>query len=212
METDQFSENDPTRAHARWTPMKRPGADWGRIRKEPGAKQWRWPFREMELGDTFHVAAGDKSIEQVRARAHNIGGDFKFSVTQDRDGTIRVQRVAERGVGWAAVSDEVAREIFESRYESDDQRYAPMVDKWGDHTACFEMTGWQALEKEGQSIFTPLRLVGELPDRRCYIWHFAAFETRYAMELMRDGVVMTRVSPTMSQQQWDAQRLQEALS
>jgi hypothetical protein len=207
MDMDSMSEESLAGAGARerWPAIIRPGdpgtpVDWGRLERE-GA-QWRWPFQQMEIGDTFHIEAGDAKVTYVRARAHNQGKAFKFSVREDRmDGTIMVQRVAEAGVGWARVGYKVVCSKIETIYGVE----FDMV-RWGD------LTMDEALRTDAPAtkaiprpsyIFTALASSRDEPNESM---------RTYAAELDPNGFTLTRVDDEMTQEQWNAQRLQEALS
>ena len=184
---------------------------WGPWRKAEGAKQWRWPFRQMEVGDWLYIEPGEIPIEKVRARAHNIGGDFKFSVTQDSQGLIRVMRVLEAGVGYDVVSYRVVHAKLTKHYRTDDPEIMMTAAAQAGQPD-LGMIIWQTLTEDGQSAFQKLEQVSE-PMRKAYVFSAAARpECRFALELERDGVRITRVPRDMTQDAWDAQRLQEALS
>lgn len=64
------------------------------------ATRWVWPFRQMDVGDFFRVAAEDKSIHDVRniasVRAYQLG--IRLSVKTDERGDAVVTRVPSKDV------------------------------------------------------------------------------------------------------------------
>lgn len=67
--------------------------DWGFIRGDKYGN-WKWPFREMAVGDVFRVSATDRAPHKVRNMVSSRSSQMncRFSCATGPDGTVLVTR------------------------------------------------------------------------------------------------------------------------
>lgn len=199
----------PERAEDRFKPVRlgEPGQpfDWGVIEKPAGSRRWRWPFKEMELGDVFRVDPGDVDIEAVRDRAYRFINRH-FEVTMDGS-WIKVQRVSEPRVAWEHVKYGIVRERVAELFEAHGKEYA--WDWPADPRMSIDKVDFPT--KVGATQRVEARLVAEMPKRTSYVFEAVMSRSgeyeRFALDMDEQGFTVTRVAPDETQHSWDQRRL-----
>lgn len=153
-----------------------------------GAGRWVWPFREMDVGDFFHVDPQDRPIQKVRTTAYCRGYQlgFKFSTTKGENGLSRVERV----------DPEIAmRERAALVLEYDTVRNRLMT-LYGLDREGVDGLHWSFLDIGG-SQFQECKLQGEAKQRELVV---DVARCRIHVELRDDGFTLTRLEDDMTLQ------------
>lgn len=177
--------------------------DWGIIEKI--GRKWRWPFKEMELGDVFRVDPVDVSIDAVRERSYRHSGKH-FAVTMDGS-WIRVQRVIEPNVGWDCVKYGIVRMRVGELFEAIKPEHA--FDWPHEKMVLLDMVPFP--QDVGEHVDVSATLVGEMPKRTSYVFEAVVTRSgefeRFALDMEEQGFRVTRVSPDVTQKLWDDGKL-----
>lgn len=169
--------------------------DLGRVR--PAFGYWRWPYRQMQEGDEFHVSYEDRAPEDVRqlasVRAAQLG--IRLSCRRDDEaGIMRITRVPfdtdpARGLPKALEYVQV-RPLMRNLYSLNADAIP-----WG-----------KAIEA-GESFEYPAVRKGDDPR---WIVECIVADHHYAVELLQDRIVVTHMGD-MSLKDWQETQLRAML-
>lgn len=167
-------------------------ADIGRVKPIYG--RWHWPFRQMAIGDEFHVAFQDREPEEVRqmatVRAAQLG--IRLSTQKDNEaGVMRIRRVEQDLDSYKVLPKGLTYE----------QLKGLLRDEYG---LDGDDVPWQAAVEVGETLRSRAKRIGSDPRK---VIEVAVAHQRYAVELLDDQIVATCLGRNETLEGWKSAKL-----